>query len=203
MDAPSVLSDDDYDVVSSMESSLNDYGHIATQMVREPPPSKMARDKFESVSWTVDEIQDYTRRSLGVSESGSSSSRTRRVYVDGIFDGFNVGHALQLRQAKLSFPSVYLIVGVYPDHQLQLHGYIASLPDVERCEVVRHCRWVDELIGDAPWVLDSQFLDNHKIDYVALDEGTSVDPAYDKARIRGYDTVKSLSMLSFYWPFAT
>lgn len=30
-------------------------------------------------------------------------------------------------------------------------------------------RWVDEVIPDAPWVLTTEFLDKHKIDYVAHD----------------------------------
>lgn len=30
-------------------------------------------------------------------------------------------------------------------------------------------RWVDEVIPDAPWVLDQEFLEKHKIDYVAHD----------------------------------
>jgi cytidyltransferase-like protein len=31
------------------------------------------------------------------------------------------------------------------------------------------CRWVDEVITDAPWVITEEFLDRHKIDYVAHD----------------------------------
>lgn len=40
----------------------------------------------------------------------------------------------------------------------------------ERCESVRHCRWVDEIVSDAPWVIDQTFLDKHQIDFVAHDE---------------------------------
>ena len=31
------------------------------------------------------------------------------------------------------------------------------------------CRWVDEIITDAPWTVDMAFLDMHKIDFVAHD----------------------------------
>lgn len=31
------------------------------------------------------------------------------------------------------------------------------------------CRWVDEVVEDAPWVITQEFLDKHKIDYVAHD----------------------------------
>ncbi|KAG6886208.1 hypothetical protein C0993_010770 [Termitomyces sp. T159_Od127] len=200
MDAASVLSDDDYDVVSnpgqrSLESSTADFGHIPVQVVYEPPPSQMARDKIESVLWTANDIQAYVRKALGTTKPILPfSDTTKRVYVDGVFDGLSAGCALRLRQAKLSFPSVYLIVGVYSDDQLRLNGCVTSFPHVERCEVVRHCRWVDEVITDAPYVLKPEFIERHRIDYVSLEDGTSVDPGCDKARLKGYDVMKELSM---------
>ena len=30
-------------------------------------------------------------------------------------------------------------------------------------------RWVDEVIPDAPWVISQEFIDKHKIDFVAHD----------------------------------
>ncbi|KAG0327704.1 hypothetical protein BG000_000837 [Podila horticola] len=44
------------------------------------------------------------------------------------------------------------------------------MTDKERYESVRHCKWVDEVIEAAPWVVDREFLDKHKIDYVAHDD---------------------------------
>ena len=98
----------------------------------------------------------------------------------------------QLRQAKLSFPSVHLLVGPFTDIQLQAHEMSSLIPHVERCELLRHVRWVDEVVFDAPVVLSEDFLARHKIDYVAVEEGTSVDPAISKARLAGYDLVKSI-----------
>ncbi|KAF9330349.1 hypothetical protein BGZ91_000180 [Linnemannia elongata] len=44
------------------------------------------------------------------------------------------------------------------------------MTDKERYESVRHCKWVDEVVESAPWVVDQAFLDKHKIDYVAHDD---------------------------------
>ncbi|WVN88476.1 uncharacterized protein L203_103687 [Cryptococcus depauperatus CBS 7841] len=93
-----------------------------------------------------------------------------RVYADGVYDLFHFGHALQLRQAKLSFPQVHLIVGVCSDTLCAQHKSAPAMTHAERCEAVRHCRWADEVIPDAPWVVDQEFLDKHQIDYIAHDE---------------------------------
>lgn len=37
------------------------------------------------------------------------------------------------------------------------------MDDSERYAAVRHCRYVDEVIRDAPWELDEEFLTNHKV----------------------------------------
>jgi len=82
----------------------------------------------------------------------------------------SIRHALQLRQAKLSFPSVRLLVGVCSDELCLQHKSRTLLSHFERLESVRHCRWVDEVIPEAPWLLDNEFLEKHAIDYVAHDE---------------------------------
>ncbi|KAE9399975.1 hypothetical protein BT96DRAFT_993431 [Gymnopus androsaceus JB14] len=148
----------------------------------EPPPTPEAYDKFATVRLSATDIQTCARTSLGLAPAGKIlDNRTRRIYVDGLFDIFNVGHALQLRQAKLSFPSVHLIIGVFSDQLCEAYGTPTAIPHLERCELVRHCRWVDQVLPDAP-----------NIDYVVLDEGATVDPACDKVRLKGYDAMKRI-----------
>ncbi|WVQ82579.1 hypothetical protein IAT38_004709 [Cryptococcus sp. DSM 104549] len=93
-----------------------------------------------------------------------------RVYADGVYDLFHFGHALQLRQAKLSFPQVHLLVGVCGDNLCAQHKSAPAMTHAERCEAVRHCRWADEILPDAPWVVDQAWLDKYQIDYIAHDE---------------------------------
>lgn len=45
-------------------------------------------------------------------------------------------HALQLRQAKLSFPSVYLLVGVNSDDQVWAHKARTVMIHAERCAYI-------------------------------------------------------------------
>ena len=40
----------------------------------------------------------------------------------------------------------------------------------ERCDILLHCKWVDEIICPCPWVISLDFLNKHNIDYVAHDD---------------------------------
>ncbi len=56
-------------------------------------------------------------------------------------------------------PGVYMLAGVNSDEQCEEHKSRTVMTHAERCEAVRHCRWVDEVVPDAPWVIDQAFLD--------------------------------------------
>lgn len=214
MGASSVLSDDDYDVISnpgtvSLENSV-DLDQTA-YAVRELPAYEDVQDRFETTRWGAEDIQAYVRKGLNLPAGSKYDNRRVTIFVDGAFDIFDVGlvpcgvyfhyvpllncprrHALQLRQAKLAFPSVYLIVGVFSDDLLHQNNAKATWPDVERLELVRHCRWVDEVLKDGPWQVTADFMKEKGIDFVAIDEGASVDPGYDKPRVKAYDELKQL-----------
>ena len=79
-------------------------------------------------------------------------------------------HMRQLEQAKKAFPDTYLIVGVTGDKETHKRKGLTVLPGAERAETVRHCKWVDEVIEDCPWIVTPKFLEGHAIDYVAHDD---------------------------------
>ncbi|KAG0146096.1 hypothetical protein CROQUDRAFT_657896 [Cronartium quercuum f. sp. fusiforme G11] len=117
------------------------------------------------------------------------TDRPVRIYADGVYDLFHYGHALQLRQCKLFFPNVYLMVGVCSDELVRKYKASPVLTSAERYESVANCKWVDQVIEDAPWQVDGAFIEKHKIDYVAHDEEPYIsldsDDIYAYAKSQG------------------
>ena len=107
---------------------------------------------------------------VGYKTNPPPKGRAVRIYADGVFDLFHIGHMRALQQAKMAFDNVHLIVGVTGNKETHKRKGLTVLSARERAESVRHCRWVDEVIEDCPWIVTADFLLKHNIDYVAHDD---------------------------------
>lgn len=73
------------------------------------------------------------------------------------------GHANALRQAKAL--GDYLIVGVHSDAEIRKHKGPPVMCEQERYAAVRACKWVDEVVEDAPYVTSLEYLDKYNADF--------------------------------------
>lgn len=153
----------------SNKNSLQKYEHPKLQNIA---PSIFKPAPFSTDKDAVEERNacDYSTKITKDMANSGLAPRRIRVYADGVYDMFHQGHARQLMQAKTVFQNVYLIVGVCSDTITHTFKGKTVMTDEERYEAVRHCRYIDEVLKDAPWETDDQFLIDNKIDFVAHDD---------------------------------
>ena len=84
-----------------------------------------------------------------------------RVYVDMVGDLFHPGHVALLRAAR-DFGDE-LVVGVLSDATVTAYKRRPIMTMAERVALIESCRYVDEVIPDAPDRLTQEFLDEHRL----------------------------------------
>lgn len=87
-----------------------------------------------------------------------------RVYADMVADLFHYGHMAFLRQARAL--GDYLIVGICADEDLLDYKRQPILSMAERVASVAGCRYVDDVLPNAPMRVDRAWIAKHKIDLV-------------------------------------
>jgi cytidyltransferase-like protein len=87
-----------------------------------------------------------------------------RVYADMVADLFHHGHVAFLRAARDL--GDLLVVGVHSDETVASYKRPPVLTMAERIAVVESCRYVDEVVPDAPLRVTEEWIARHHIDLV-------------------------------------
>ena len=85
-----------------------------------------------------------------------------RVYVDMVADLFHYGHVEFLRKARAM--GDYLLVGIHGDDAVVEYKRRPILTMEERAASVAGCRYVDEVLPDAPLRVTRDWIERHAID---------------------------------------
>ncbi|KAG0302186.1 Ethanolamine-phosphate cytidylyltransferase [Dissophora globulifera] len=86
-----------------------------------------------------------------------------RIWVDGCFDLMHFGHFNALRQAKAM--GDYLVVGVHSDAEIEHHKGPTVMKEDERYAAVAACKWVDEVVPNAPYLTSLEWMDKYNCDF--------------------------------------
>jgi glycerol-3-phosphate cytidylyltransferase len=98
---------------------------------------------------------------VSVVENLDARTGNSRVYVDMVGDLFHAGHVSLLRAARNH--GDWLVVGVLSDDTAASYKRRPIMSLAERIAVIESCRYVDEVIEDAPFQLTEKFLAEHDI----------------------------------------
>lgn len=106
-------------------------------------------------------------RLFSVGMKGAPEPGAKVVYVDGSWDMFHAGHVKTLKRVKEQFGG-YLIVGVHNDQVVNKHRG-SNLPIMnlhERVLSVLGCKYVDDVLIDAPYGITREMIASLKISVV-------------------------------------
>lgn len=93
------------------------------------------------------------------------------VYIDMVGDLFHYGHVFALKQCKEM--GDYLIVGVHNDEDVKSYKREPVMNMDQRMKVIQGCKYVDEVIGNAPLTITNDFLESNEIDVVCITDNRS------------------------------
>jgi len=87
-----------------------------------------------------------------------------RIYVDVVGDLFHAGHVAFFQKAKAC--GDILIVGVHSDEDVANYKRMPILTTEERVTAIKGCKYVDEVIENAPLPVNRELIEKYKIDFV-------------------------------------
>jgi len=111
----------------------------------------------------------------------------RNVFCNGVYDLTHLGH-MKLFERAASYGNK-LIVGVHNDEDVESYKRKPIMTHKERCDQVKMCRCVDQVIENCPLNLTKEFILEHNIHVVVCSE------EYDKPDDEYYKVAREMGIL--------
>lgn len=91
-----------------------------------------------------------------------------RVYCSGVFDMCHRGHMVMFERAACLGDE--LVVGVHNDEDVASYKRKPNVSHEERCETVAVCKYVSQVVPNAPLYITEEYITKYKIDLVVCSE---------------------------------
>lgn len=98
-----------------------------------------------------------------------------KVYVDMVADLFHSGHVNFLQTIYTQYNGNYICVGLMSDTDAENYKRLPVCTVQERGDVIASCRYVDEVIVNAPMPITEEFMHVNQIDLVI--HGDDISPS--------------------------
>ena len=102
-----------------------------------------------------------------------SEDNCDRIYIDGCWDIMHSGHFNAIRQAKMLGRT--LVVGIHSDEEIMRNKGMPVMNNEERVSMVRACKWVDEVVENAPYSASIEWLDSVNCRYIAHGDDIAIN----------------------------
>lgn len=130
------------------------------------------------MAWKRLRSADYSTSTRKIQKNETSGLVTR-VLTIGTYDFLSIGQLEEFSAIKNQFSNVYLIVGIIPT---AMSEDFMVMNNYERNTTVKACKHVDEILSISPVMIHGQFLEELKIDYLAVSEAEYTNSHYDEIR---------------------
>ena len=128
-------------------------------------------DTESTSSWSS--FLSTTSRIAAFSNNKMPKKNDKVIYIDGAFDLFHIGHIAALKKAKQL--GTFLYVGLYDDDTIRRrkNKFHPIMGLQERTLNVLSCKYVDDVIVGAPWILTKEALKALNISKVVVTKNTA------------------------------
>ncbi len=111
----------------------------------------------------------------------------RNVYCNGVYDMCHLGHMKLFEHSSIY--GTKLIVGVHSDADVASYKRTPIMNHDERVSIVKSCKFVNQVIQNAPLVIDEKFIKDHNIHVVCC------SPEYDSVDDHYYAVPRKMNIL--------
>tara|TARA_R110002051_G_C8727277_1_gene497494 strand:+ start:121 stop:1110 length:990 start_codon:yes stop_codon:yes gene_type:complete len=124
---------------------------------------KFLRTRYAE-TWSTPMTLKYHRKVIAETNENLFREGKTTGYLDGVWDLFHRGHLELLKRANNMYNRV--VVGVCLDEDVKKHKRSPIIPHNDRVEMLKACRYVDEVYENAPWDPSLEFLEKNNFDYI-------------------------------------
>ena len=131
--------------------------------------------KIDSLKNEFDNYREELKNFIQSFSSISSqvSDNCDRIYIDGCWDIMHSGHFNAIRQAKMLGKT--LVVGIHNDEEIMRNKGTSVMNNEERVAMIKACKWVDEVVENAPYSATLDWLDSVNCKYIAHGDDIAIN----------------------------